>query len=245
MKVHIRELVSGAKVLDEEALAQFQRQWATYQKLVDADCLSHREVGDLLREAVNQGGFGSFVFLDLACGDAHQMAQTLSGTKIGLYRGVDMSEPALEMAAKNLKNVSFKVELDHGDYVNAIDRLTSPVDVTFCSLSIHHLETPEKLELMKAIRQKTRRFLMVYEPTCADGEGRAGYMSRFSSVNQKLWSMLDSDEWQQIEHHTVTCDLPETAAVWEELGLKAGFSTAREVFKNPTDFFRLYRYDCV
>jgi hypothetical protein len=39
-----------------------------------------------------------------------------------------------------------------------------------------------------------------------------------------------------------TCDLPETAATWLELGCKAGFSSASELFLDPTGFYGLYRY---
>ena len=35
---------------------------------------------------------------------------------------------------------------------------------------------------------------------------------------------------------------PETAAVWCELAREAGFGEARQVFVDPTDFFRLFRY---
>ena len=38
-------------------------------------------------------------------------------------------------------------------------------------------------------------------------------------------------------------DLPETSAVWLDLGRQAGFSKARELFVDPTNFYRLYRYD--
>ena len=55
--------------------------------------------------------------------------------------------------------------------------------------------------------------------------------------------MLTPDEWNQIEHHVRTADLPETSAVWLELGREAGFSRADQVFIDPTDFYRLYRYD--
>ena len=37
MKIHWKELAPGTALLDQAALAQFQKQWATYQKLVDAD----------------------------------------------------------------------------------------------------------------------------------------------------------------------------------------------------------------
>ena len=38
-----------------------------------------------------------FAFLDIACGDAGQMKQALTGTKVGHYHGIDLSEPALEL----------------------------------------------------------------------------------------------------------------------------------------------------
>ena len=37
-------------MIDAAALDQFQRQWATYQKLVDADELSHKAVRQLLHD---------------------------------------------------------------------------------------------------------------------------------------------------------------------------------------------------
>jgi hypothetical protein len=40
------------------------------------------------------------------------------------------------------------------------------------------------------------------------------------------------------------CDYPETSATWVALGREAGFADAREIFCDPTDFYRIYRYDC-
>ena len=45
------------------------------------------------------------------------------------------------------------------------------------------------------------------------------------------------------DHHVTTCDFPETAAMWLGLGRKAGFTAARQVFSDPTGFYRVYRYD--
>jgi hypothetical protein len=36
------------------ALAQFQQQWATYRKLVEGDCLCHRELGGILHSTLNE-----------------------------------------------------------------------------------------------------------------------------------------------------------------------------------------------
>jgi len=50
VNVHIHQFRPGGAVVDAAALAKFQGQWATYRKLVESDCLAHREVGGILRE---------------------------------------------------------------------------------------------------------------------------------------------------------------------------------------------------
>src|SRR5690242_20518569 len=55
----------------------FQKQWATYQKLVDADALSHKEVGTVLHDTLKAIHL-PFAFLDIACGDAGQMKHALA-----------------------------------------------------------------------------------------------------------------------------------------------------------------------
>ena len=45
VNIHIHQFQPGSAVVDAAALEQFQQQWATYQKLVDADELSHKAVG--------------------------------------------------------------------------------------------------------------------------------------------------------------------------------------------------------
>jgi ubiquinone/menaquinone biosynthesis C-methylase UbiE len=242
VNILIHQFQPDGAVVDASALEQFQRQWATYQKLVDSDELSHREVGTLLHDTLNQSFDRPFAFLDIACGDASQM-RALSGTKVRHYHGVDLSEPALELAANNLKDMPFEVELDHGDFVEAVTRRPGPADVAWCSLSIHHLVTDEKLRLMRALHGSTGSFLMIYEPTRQDGETREGYLRRFRRVNRPRWTMLTPEEWAQIDHHVTTCDLPETEATWLDLGRQAGFSKARELFQDPTGFYRVFRYD--
>jgi len=51
MNIHFHRATPGG-IADEAALEQFQKQWATYQKLVDADALSHKEVGTVLHDTL-------------------------------------------------------------------------------------------------------------------------------------------------------------------------------------------------
>jgi len=96
---------------------------------------------------------------------------------------------------------------------------------------------------MQALRDSTSAFLMIYEPTRGDRETRDAYLERFRRVNQPIWTMLTPDEWAQIYHHVTTCDFAETQAKWLDLGRQAGFSGARELFQDPTGFYRVFRYD--
>ena len=243
VNVHIHQFAGSAPV-DAHAMEQFQKQWTSYQKLVDNDYLSHKEVGERLGAALIGSFARPFALLDIACGDASMMKRVLPGTKAMHYHGIDLAEPALELAAKNLAGMPFAIDLDQRDFVAALDdRLPEPTDVSWCSLSIHHLETPAKLELIKAIRRATKSFVMIYEPTLRDGEDRPAFLDRFAKVNRALWKALTDEEWAQIEHHVRTSDLPETRASWIELGNKAGFARSREIFTDPTDFYCLYRYD--
>ena len=118
-------------------------------------------------------------------------------------------------------------------------------DAAWCGLSIHHLSRDDKLRLMKAIRGATGAggMFLLYEPTRRDDEDRAAFLERFSRTNKPLWKTLTPAEWDQIWQHVTSSDFPETAAVWCELGREAGFVQARQVFVDPTDFFRLFRFE--
>ena len=67
-------------MVDAAALAQFQEQWATYRKLVESDCLAHREVSGILRGTLNDVFTSPICFLDIACGDASTMKAPKSAT---------------------------------------------------------------------------------------------------------------------------------------------------------------------
>jgi hypothetical protein len=243
VNILIHQFLSAGEVADADALEQFQQQWATYQKLVDADALGHRECARILHDTLAEAFTAPFSLLDIACGDASEMRSALAGTKIRHYHGIDLSQPALELAADNLKDFPFEVELDHRDFVEAVMSRAEAADAAGCSLSIHHLHTEGKLRLLKALHDATGTMLMIYEPTREDGETRDAYLERFRAVNRPAFTMLTPEEWAQLDHHVTTCDFPETEAEWLDLGRQAGFSKAKRIFLDPTGFYGLYRYD--
>jgi len=130
----------------------------------------------------------TFAFVDIACGDASQMREVLPGTRCRHYHGIDLSAPALELAAKNMADATFEVELDHEDFVEALTKRPEPADAAWCSLSMHHLPTEQKRGLFEAIRAATP-LCMIYEPTLQAGESREEYPGRFRRVNRPARGM--------------------------------------------------------
>jgi hypothetical protein len=67
-------------------------------------------------------------------------------------------------------------------------------------------------------------------------------LQRFRSVNRPRWTMLNPQEWAQIDHHVTTSDFPETRQGLD-LSRQAGFASARRLLEDPTGFYRVFRYD--
>lgn len=119
-----------------------------------------------------------------------------------------------------------------------------PADIVWIGLSLHHLPTPEERTLMREVRGAIGgrgRFLM-HEPAIPDGEDRDGYLARFDQITRDSWTALTPAEWQALMTHVRSCDLPETVSSWLALGRDAGFSATEELFKAPSDLFRMFCY---
>jgi SAM-dependent methyltransferase len=245
VNVHIHQFAPGGAVVDAGAMEEFRTQWAAYQKLVDSDVLCHTEVGTLLHDALATKFDRPFSFLDIACGDASQTKRALAGTPVRHFHGIDLAEPAIDLAAANLADVPYLVDLDHRDFVEAMADRPEHADAVWCGLSIHHLATDDKLALMREIRSATGTggLFMIYEPTLPEGEDRAGFLKRFRETVFVQWTMLTDAERDAIWTHIETYDLPESASGWTALGKAAGFAGAERVFADPSGLLGVFRYE--
>jgi SAM-dependent methyltransferase len=229
---------------DETALQIFQNQWEIYRKFLTYDYLSNAGACAALHQFLARDVARPYGFLDLACGDASGIVKALAGTAIERYRGVDLSEPALAHAKRNLEALPCAVELDAADFTTALRDPKRPDDIVWISLSLHHLDTPAKLAFMREARKNisAQGAFLVYEPTFRDGEARPAYLERFEVIGRRDWTRLTPDEFAEAMKHVRTCDLPETVADWAKLGREAGFSSTTELYRSPDDLFRLFLY---
>ena len=95
-------------------------------------------------------------FLDLGCGDAATLAPLLASMAVQRYKGVDLSEVVLALAAENLTGLSCPVELVCRDILAALEADSALYDVVYTSFALHHLST-EQSSFSAASRRGWRR----------------------------------------------------------------------------------------
>lgn len=227
--------------LESSTLALFQRQWQIYRKVVDNNYLFHREAYERLHKLLIGELAEPFCFLDVACGDASAAVGALEGTQVSQYHGIDSSRSALEIAESTLRVLGCPVRLYERDFVQALKEWHDPVNVVWIGLSLHHLNTPEKRNVMCDVRRAIgqRGVFAVYENTSPDGEDREEWHRRWD-LQKPHWTACMADEWDAITAHVHAADIPETTTQWRQLGQEAGFRRIREIFRAPTDLFRMY-----
>ena len=168
---------------EESSQAIFQQEWQVYRTLVDQNYLFHREAYACLHQLVEEVP-DPFHFLDIACGDATASVAALAGTRIAHYDGIDLSAAALELARDALSVLQLPGHPPASGLRRGAPRAWStPVDVAWIGLSLHHLHTSEKLEVMRDIHRILRpggRFLL-YEDASPGGETREVWLRRWDA----------------------------------------------------------------
>jgi SAM-dependent methyltransferase len=221
----------------------FAKGLATYQKVVAANYIAHREVYDLLRDLLLNEAPTGFVFADLGCGTAMGSAAALAGTSVGRYIGVDISQPSLDVARSELASLGCPVELRCESFVEAIDNWSGPVGVVWIGQSLHHLQADEKRSFMRKVKDllPSKGLFLVWEPTCHEGENREGWMERFRQMRPH-WPAITDEEFAAFDSHHRASDYAETASTWKAMARDAGFNQTDELFIVPNGLARVYRF---
>jgi SAM-dependent methyltransferase len=228
-------------MLEEPSLALFQRQWELYRKVVDNNYLFLREAYARLHRILVDEAVQPFRFLDIACGDARATVDALKGTRVAHYHGIDLCQAALDLAASALTTLGCPVMLDQLDFVEALRDWSQPVDVAWIGLSLHHLNAPAKLTLMREIRSIVggHGLFLIYEDASSDCEDRDAWHRRWDR-QKPFWTALTPGEWDAVATHVHTADFPETTSRWHSLGCEAGFTQVRQLFVAPSNLLRMY-----
>jgi len=199
--------------------------WRTYRKIVDADYMSHREIGARV-EATLRSAFGDegFSILDLGCGDASVFAPHLSRLRPRRYVGVDLSETALGLAAENLKVLPCPATLRREDLLAALDASEERFDVIHTSFALHHLATEQKAEFFHraAARLADGGLLLMTDVIREEDETLPVYHAHYVEWLRRDWSALTPDECESTCAHLVENDKPETFSTLQAQAREAG-----------------------
>lgn len=228
-----------------DATVFFKQQWTTYRKVVEGNYLNHREAYQALNRFLVEDLNRPFRFLDLACGDAQESVQALSGTQIVHYQGMDLAEEALQLASRNLQNLECTSELEQADFVDEMRHGTARVDIVWIGLSLHHLSTIEKKELIENIHRLMHtdgRFL-VYEPTLLGDEVRSDFLNRNMKLVRNNGTGLSAAEYNDVDAHIRAFDFPETLANWQSMGKQSGFLRSRVLYTGPQQVYALICFE--
>lgn len=221
----------------------FQQDWRVYRKMVDNNYLFHREAYATLHRALIDTYDRPFRFLDIACGDASASVAALEGTNVAAYHGIDLSRPALDLAASALETLPCRHSLRESDFVAALADHDVPTDIAWVGLSLHHLQADGKLETMRQIRRIVGDggVFLAYENAGPDGESRDQWLERWD-LQEPDWPAFTPEELLLVRAHVHGSDYPETDSTWRALGEGAGFASTEELYRSPSDLFRLYRF---
>jgi ubiquinone/menaquinone biosynthesis C-methylase UbiE len=202
--------------------------WDTYHKVVVSDYMSHRALAETVRRILGDHFAGrSCSVLDLGCGDASVFGPILRDFAPSRYRGVDLSEKALALAAQNLKALDCPVELAHGDMVSALADETQ-YDLIYSSFVLHHLATEDKAEFFRRVARRLAPggLLLLVDTAREENETLPVYLDNYCNWVRTEWTGLSDAEKEAVYEHLVNNDRPETASVIERQAHEAGLKTA-------------------
>jgi SAM-dependent methyltransferase len=198
--------------------------WDTYKKVVDKDFMFHRALSlEVERGLRTRFGDRSYSLLDLGCGDASVFASILRRFPPRSYKGVDLSDTALALAAANLDALPCPVELAHGDMLSALDG-GAAYDAIHSSFVLHHLSSEEKAEFfLRAAHALAPGGLMLLVDTVREeDETRDDYLRHYLGWIDSDWDGLSSVEKKAIFEHISSSDWPDPLSALDSRARAAG-----------------------
>jgi SAM-dependent methyltransferase len=223
----------------------FNNRGDVYEKVLTNNYMKHREIYAILHKFLVSYFQEPFKMLDLGCGDATFIAQSLSNTNINFYHGIDLAEASLKIASNNMAFIPGEKIFSHGDIVTLVSELEQNqrdrFDVILASFALHHLTTEQKDCITGQISQllKVNGVFILIDIIRREQENREAYIKRYLNNVYQDWKLLSDQEIAMVETHISTSDFPETQKTWQLITQKHGFVRAECLAQDPLDTTQL------
>ncbi len=212
----------------------FDHQWHLYQQVIRGDVLCHREMFETLdRFLDDRFGKRPFRFVDFGCGDGSAVLDTLRNRPVSHYTGVDASSDLIATAALKMASLDCQKTLICQDMANAVAGLADPVDLMFCSYSLHHLPLDQKMKFISDcyLRLKTPGYLILVDGVAMEQETRDHWLERLDSrILEKVPDLSDEDR-AQIMKHPRESDFPETITMFRRIAGQSPWRSFEVLFE--------------
>jgi len=220
----------NSQAMSSQQTELFRASWSVYDTIIRENYMFHREIHARLREVIaGRAALGGYSLLDLGCGNASGLAETLRDFPPASYLGVDLSRAALECAARSLAGLPV-VELREQEMLTCLATLPpGSADLVYSGFAIHHLPQPDKrrmFEAIAAVRSPGGMFLLV-DVVREPGESREQYLESYLRMVATEWPALSAAQVREVRKHVAAHDFPESVPDLVEMASQAGLIQCR------------------
>lgn len=219
-----------------DAVEVFMKSWRLYQDIIEHNYMFHREISAAARAAIDSFEPGKPLrVIDLGCGDASMALPFLNPDRVILYKGCDLSQPALDIARTQLTDLGIAHRLVCDDMRTFVtEQPTASADVVIASYALHHLNATDKQQLVREVIRTLvpgGRFLLIdifREPD----EDRVNYMKHYTNQVRNTWVGLSQESQALVINHATEFDFPEHPDFYQTHWQKAGFIPGQLIVKH-------------
>lgn len=205
-------------------ISLFQREWHSYQWVINNNVMGHKELLSEAREILEQTFVSHPVsMMDLGCGDSSLIPQLVSNLNLTHYTGIDLAENVLKIATENLATLNTPYSFHCSNLFTTTPRDMPRPNLVYSAYAIHHGQKEDKRQLLQTLFQllQPEGCLLIIDTVRKPSQQRKAYMSEVSRYfsnaidnHEVLTSMLD---------HVQNFDFPEHESTLMEFATNAGW----------------------
>ena len=212
--------------MEQASTLLFSKHWDIYQGIIANNYMLHREIAVYFERSFEhiEEKKGISV-LDLGCGDAGQIAGALKLKQVEHYTGYDLSQPALDLARANLRDLPAIKKFVCGQMEVLVKQERDHFQLIYSSYAIHHLQDNEKKQLLTDACRRLAKggIIIIVDVFRKEGQSRDEYLDSYINWMGESWTAIDLASKELVWEHVRQFDFPTTIGyitAWSaELGL--------------------------
>lgn len=221
----------------------FSTIWDAYQQTIKNNHLYHVEMFSTLDQFLNETfNNQSFSLADLGCGDGSAIKDALIHKSISHYIGVDAAANLIDAAPVVLTDLKCNKEFINADMVQAVEQISTPLDVIFSSYTLHHLISTHKFNFIKACKQKlaSQGYLLIIDVMLKENQNRDEWLDELEQRLYKNHPGITAEEVEKKLVHPRTDDFPESISTFHDIAKQQSWRDFQVLLEKETCAFMVF-----